>query len=102
MTESWFEVTGSLFREGNQRNDSGSHSDASISHGAAHAFRREKNKAPVQTLRVFGLSPSAKYKITNHDGGAPKVMTGKDLMESGLPVEIKTQPGSTVIFYKRH
>ena len=55
----------------------------------------------MQLRRRTGLAPPAKYESTDHDGGAPKTMSGKDLMEQGLPVEIKTQPGSTVIFYKR-
>jgi alpha-galactosidase len=72
-----------------------------LSGGVIQAFRHEKNGAPLQTLRLSGLSPSAKYVITDHDGGAPKTMSGKDLMERGLPVDIRTQPGSAVIFYKR-
>ena len=69
--------------------------------GVIQAFRRDKNGEPLQRLRLFGLAPRAKYEITDHDGGAPRTMSGKELMQSGLPVEIKTQPGSAVIFYKR-
>ena len=69
--------------------------------GVIQAFRRDKNESPMQVLRLIGLVPSANYEITDHDGGAPRTMSGKELMEKGLPVEIKTQPGSAVIFYKR-
>jgi len=69
--------------------------------GVIQAFRRDKNTEPMQLLRLLGLAPSAKYEITDHDGGVPRTMSGKELMEKGLRVEIKTQPGSAVIFYKR-
>ena len=52
-------------------------------------------------LLLTALAPAAKYEITDHDGGAPKTMSGKDLMDRGLPVEIKTRSGSTVIFYNK-
>ena len=69
--------------------------------GVIQAFRRDKNTEPIQLLRLSDLAPSAKYEITDHDGGAPRTLSGKELMERGLPVEIKTQPGSAVIFYKK-
>jgi alpha-galactosidase len=69
--------------------------------GVVQAFRRDKNEAPSQVLRLTALAPAAKYEITDHDGGAPKTMSGKDLMERGLPVEIKTRSGSAVIFYNK-
>jgi alpha-galactosidase len=70
--------------------------------GVIQAFRRDKNASPMQVLRLTGLAPAAKYEVTDLDGGAPKIMSGKDLTEQGLPVEIKTRPGSAVIFYKKH
>jgi hypothetical protein len=69
--------------------------------GVIQAFRRDKNTEPIQHLRLMGLAPSAKYEITDHDGGVPRTLSGKELMDRGLPVEIKTKPGSAVIFYKK-
>jgi alpha-galactosidase len=69
--------------------------------GVVQAFRRDKNESPTRVLRLNGLVPSTKHEITDLDGGAPKRMNAKDLMEQGLAVEIKTKPGSEVIFYKR-
>ena len=70
--------------------------------GVIQAFRRDQNESPMQVLRLTGLAPSAKYEVTDLDGGAPKTMSGRDLMERGLLMDIKSQPGSTVIFYQRH
>ncbi|MBI5384463.1 MAG: NPCBM/NEW2 domain-containing protein [Verrucomicrobia bacterium] len=69
--------------------------------GVVQAFRRDKNESPTQVLRLAGLAPSTQYEITDLDGAAPRKMTGKALMEQGLAVELKTKPGSAVIFYKK-
>jgi len=69
--------------------------------GVVQAFRRDQNQSPTRVLRLAGLVPSAEYKITDLDGGPPARMSGKDLMGKGLTVEIKTQPGSAVVFYQR-
>ena len=69
--------------------------------GVVQAFRREKNDHPTQLLRLRGLTRSAKYEITDLDGGPPRVLSGRELMEKGLTVEIKTRPGSAVVFYRR-
>ena len=74
---------------------------AELGGGVVQAFRREKNESAAQVLRLSGLKPSTKYEVTDLDGGAPKKMTGKELMENGLTVEIKTKPGSAVILYKK-
>ena len=68
--------------------------------GVVQAFRRDKNESRTRVLRLSGLAPSAEYDITDLDGGEPKRLKGKHLMENGLTVEIKTEPGSAVIFYK--
>lgn len=69
--------------------------------GVVQAFRRDKNESPTRVLRLSGLVSSAKYEVSGLDGEAPKRMSGKDLMEEGLAVEIKTKPGSAVTFYKK-
>jgi alpha-galactosidase len=68
--------------------------------GVVQAFRRDQNQSPGRVLHLIGLAPSRTYDITDLDGNAPRRMSGKALMEQGLPVEIKTQPGSAVVFYR--
>jgi hypothetical protein len=54
--------------------------------------------------RIFllhDLRPDARYEITNFDTGDMGVVSGKDLMEQGLPVDIGTQPGAAIIVYRR-
>ncbi len=69
--------------------------------GVVQAFRRDKNESPTQVFRLRALAPSARYEVKDLDGGATKTMTGKELMEEGLTVDIKTRPGAAVVFYRK-
>jgi alpha-galactosidase len=72
-----------------------------IGQGVVQAFRRDKNEEPTKVLRLQGLVASANYEITDVDVPGTKQMTGQDLMEKGLALELKTKPASAVIFYKQ-
>jgi alpha-galactosidase len=72
-----------------------------IGGGVVQAFRREKNDESVQIFRLSGLSRSAKYEVTNLDGGRQEKMTGQELMEQGLTVEIKSKPGAAIVMYRK-
>ena len=69
--------------------------------GVVQAFRRDRCNEAVQTYRLRGLDPAAAYEITNFDVTGSIRSSGKDLMEKGLAVEIRDQPGAAVIVYKR-
>ncbi len=70
-----------------------------IGGGVVQAFRRDKNDAAVKVYRLQGLLPSATYELTDLDAATTRKVSGRQLMEEGLSVEIKTQPGSAVIIY---
>ena len=71
------------------------------------AFRRGGES--VQRHRLSGLDQDARYEVTDFDmegstkvsGGSAGLTTGKELMDKGLTVEIKDQPGAAVIVYRR-
>ncbi len=69
--------------------------------GVVQAFRRKDCVEAAQTYRLRGLDPAAMYKITNFDEEGSTKALGADLMEKGLPVEIKDKPGAAVITYRR-
>ena len=69
--------------------------------GVVQAFRRPSNEEAVKTLNLSGLDPEAEYIATNLDAPTPVRMDGRELMEQGLQVEIKTQPGSAIVLYHR-
>ncbi len=52
------------------------------------------------TLRLGGLDPATRYEVTNFDMPGTTVANGRKLMQEGLTVEIKDQPGSAVITYR--
>jgi alpha-galactosidase len=69
--------------------------------GIVEAFRREKNGDASRLLRLSALDPSSRYLMTELDSGKSKIQSGSELMEHGLPVEIKEMPGAMVIRYAR-
>jgi len=60
--------------------------------GMVQAFRREKNVEAVQTFRLRGLDPAATYDVTNFDANSPEKITGQELLERGLTIEVKDLP----------
>lgn len=69
--------------------------------GMVQAFRRCQSEEAVRSFHLNGLDPVAQYEITDIDAGIPWKMSGKDLMEKGLAVEIKAKPGAALITYKK-
>lgn len=67
--------------------------------GMLQAFRRPKCPIAEITVKLRGLDPQAQYIVTDLDAETPKKMTGNELMEQGLRIERKTQPGSAIIKY---
>ncbi|MDO8303527.1 MAG: alpha-galactosidase, partial [Sedimentisphaerales bacterium] len=68
--------------------------------GVVQAFRRGECQEASKTFRLNALDPAAKYKVTNFDIETPTTISGRELMEKGLTVEIKDKPGAAVISYK--
>ena len=69
--------------------------------GMVQAFRREKNTEPVRTFRLRGLNPAASYEVTDFDANTPVTISGQELLDKGLTVEIKDLPGAALVVYKR-
>ena len=69
--------------------------------GVVQAFRRDKSEEPTKTLRLSGVDPTAQYELTDFDVEGTTRVSGKDLMEKGLVVELKSKPGAAVIAYRR-
>lgn len=68
--------------------------------GVVQVFRRAKCASSIITLRPSGLIASARYEITNLDELSKTILTGNELMTTGLPVEIKQQPGAAILLYQ--
>ena len=72
-----------------------------LGEGMVQAFRHADS--PYESIRVKprGLDPSAVYEITNLDAPAPKQISGKELSEQGLLIEIGAKRSAVVIKYHK-
>ena len=71
------------------------------SDGLVQVFRRPDSPFEVARFRLHGLDPSSQYEVANLDVPGTQQMTGQELMEKGLLVEIRDRPGSAVLRYER-
>jgi alpha-galactosidase len=69
--------------------------------GMVQAFRRDRSDDSMRPLRLRGLDPAAMYEISNVDQGTPRTVSGAELMQQGLQIEIPEKPGAAVIFYRK-
>ncbi len=72
--------------------------------GVVQAFRRPKSPDSQIRLKLRGLLPEARYRISVLEGASDrdgKEVSGKELAEVGLPVNLVEQPGAAVIRYAK-
>jgi alpha-galactosidase len=69
--------------------------------GMVQVFRRERSDDAARDLPLRGLDADATYEVTDLDAGVPKTVTGRQLMQKGLHVEVAAEPGAAIILYKR-
>ena len=68
--------------------------------GVVQAFRRADCPARAKTFQLKGLDPEGQYEVTNFDAQGPVKISGEDLLNRGLTVEINEKPGAAVIMYR--
>ncbi|HEY5909883.1 MAG TPA: alpha-galactosidase [Verrucomicrobiae bacterium] len=69
--------------------------------GCAVVFRREKCPDAAKAIHLNGVDPNSSYEITNLDTSSTTKVTGRTLIENGVSVAVKDQPGSALILYRR-
>jgi alpha-galactosidase len=70
--------------------------------GMVQAFRRHDSFYRAASLKLRGLEPNARYAVINLDAPATRQeITGIELMEKGMEVEIPTSPGAAVFSYSK-
>jgi alpha-galactosidase len=69
--------------------------------GLVQAFRRDENDEPAKTLALRGLDPTAKYEVTDLDTKASRTISGRDLTQKGLHVEIKEKRSAAILIYTK-
>ncbi len=69
--------------------------------GAVQVFRRAESAYETARLRLQGLDPVARYRLTDVDGGERRELSGRELSEPGWLVRLAERPGSAMLFYER-
>jgi alpha-galactosidase len=69
--------------------------------GMVQVFRRDKSVYESARFKLKGLDPDARYAVTDLDSGERKTVSGRELIEKGLPVAVTDQPGDTVLIYAK-
>jgi alpha-galactosidase len=72
-----------------------------LGEGMVQAFRRSNSSYESARFKLRGLDPEARYGVGDVDAPGAQGMTGRELMEHGLMVNVKDQPGAAIILYKR-
>jgi alpha-galactosidase len=70
--------------------------------GMVQVFRREHSFYEAARFRLRGLEADARYLLGDvNRQGAKQKFSGRELMEQGLPVTIRDEPGAAVFTYER-
>jgi len=69
--------------------------------GAIQVFRRAESPYEALRLKLRGLDPQARYRVRDLDKAGAKVLSGAELMDPGLRMDITAEPGSAVLVYER-
>ena len=69
--------------------------------GMVQVFRRHDSPYETATYGLRGLEEAASYDVTDIDTGEARRLSGRELMQRGLPVRIVQKPGALVFTYKK-
>ncbi|HEX4487854.1 MAG TPA: GH36 C-terminal domain-containing protein, partial [Terriglobales bacterium] len=72
-----------------------------VGEGFVEIFRRSRSPYETARIKLQGLNPGARYVFTNLDETGEHELSGKELMEQGLEVQMKSAPASALLSYKR-
>ena len=71
-----------------------------VGQGLIQAFRRSENDSTTKKIKLQGLQPDVHYELINFDTDSTLKITGHDLMEGGLELDMENCPGSLTIKYR--
>ena len=72
-----------------------------LGEGMVLALRRPQSPFPKMESPLRGLNPEARYEWRSLDSGTVTEVSGRDLLEKGVSIEIDDKPGSALFVYKR-
>jgi len=74
---------------------------ADTGEGVVQAFRRKLCPIGSIVLKLRGLEPGALYEPRDLDGGAPRQVQGRELLETGLKATAAKRAAAMVFKYRR-
>jgi len=69
--------------------------------GIVHAFRRKTCPDQSITLKLRGLQAETRYRVEDIDGGEPREVQGRELLETGLKVTAASPQTALIFTYRR-
>jgi alpha-galactosidase len=72
-----------------------------LGEGMVLALRRQRSPFTSIDAPLRGLDPGAEYEISSKDTGTTIRLSGRELAEEGLPIEINEKPGSALFVYRK-
>jgi len=69
--------------------------------GFVQAFRRDQCIYTKAQMKLRGLNTKTVYLVKNYDKSTQTLISGKELMENGLSIEIPGKPGAVTIKYTK-
>ena len=72
-----------------------------LGEGIVQAFRRLESPAAGGRYQLRGLELDAQYELRDYDAPETTTMSGRDLIEEGLTINIPDQPGAAVVRYTK-
>jgi len=75
--------------------------DAAQKKGMVQAFRRPESPFETARFQLRGLEAGARYAVRDLDSQKETRQTGKELMEPGLEVTIRSRPGVVNLVYRK-
>jgi alpha-galactosidase len=72
-----------------------------VGQGLVQVFRRVDSIYEAARLRLRGLDAAATYTVTDLDRDTSTTLTGRELLDEGLPVEMRERPGAALITYRK-
>jgi alpha-galactosidase len=69
--------------------------------GLIEAFRHDQVDKDTNQFKLRGLLPDATYTVTNIDDSKTQKLTGRQLMDDGVAINVPTKPGAAFYTYAR-
>ena len=69
--------------------------------GCVVALRRTGSPFNRAKFPLRGVIPDARYEVEDADGGAPRLFSGRELLETGLEIDLPERRSGALFFYRK-